>query len=146
MTATTITNRIGRLAAVTLAAGIGVVGLTGSPASADRPIEFSDSSTFADVNPCTDELVDITINVDVRLHEHKNGNVVVHVSRTGTTSDGYVMDHGQENFVSNGNVVRSTLNDVWRNGDGSAFQAQSVFVAKEDGVVVGGFRLRCVKP
>jgi hypothetical protein len=54
------------------------------------------------------------------------------------------MDHGQDNFVFNGNVARGTLNDTWRNADGSIFKAQGTFVEKEDGIVVDRFRLRCV--
>jgi hypothetical protein len=54
------------------------------------------------------------------------------------------MDHGLDNFVFNGNVARGTLHDMWRNADGSVFKAQGTFVAKEDGIVVDRFRLRCV--
>lgn len=149
MTATskrTTKRTIGRLTALGIAAGVSVAGLGIGPASADAPAEFSVVDSFTAENPCTGEDHGITINIDIREHLHRNGNMIGRASRTGTTSDGYVMDHGLENFVFNGNVARGTLNDTWRNAAGSIFKAQGTFVAKEDGVVVDRFRLRCVKP
>lgn len=139
----TTRKSISRLGALTVALGFAAVGLA-SPAAADAPAEISVTDTFVDINPCTGEEHEVTINVDIREHIHANGNIVARATRTGTTSDGYVMDHGRDSFVFNGNVARGTLNDVWRSADGSVFQAQGVFVAKEDGVVVDRFRLRCI--
>ena len=70
----------------------------------------------------------MTINFEGREHLGHNGNYVDHIKRTGTTSDGYVMNHGVENFVFNGNVARGSFTDQWRNPDGSKFKAQGVFV------------------
>jgi hypothetical protein len=131
----------GLIAAAALS--VGAVGLIGSPVSADRPVEFSDSDTFPDTNPCTDTPMEVTINFDVSLHLH-GGKQVVHVSTTGTTDDGYVLNHGVESQVFNGNVFRFAFTDNWTNADGSKFKAQGVFVAKEDGVLVDRFTLRCV--
>jgi hypothetical protein len=139
------TIRNTKLAALVAGAalGLGAVGLIASPVSADQPLEFSDSVTFTDFNPCTNEPHEITINVDVRLHLHGD-NEIVHVSRTGSTDDGYVMKHGVETQVFNGKVLRSGFTDNWHSDDGSKFKAQGVFVAREDGVLVDNFRLRCV--
>jgi len=151
-TANTTTNAtrtrmkaFGRVAAVGLTAGLGVAGLGVTPASADAPAEFSLNVTFPDVNPCTGTANAVTLNLDVREHVHGD-RVVVHVSRTGTTTDGYVMKNGQESFVFNGNVARRAFHDTWRNADGSMFEARGFFVEKEDGPVADGFRLRCIKP
>lgn len=140
----TTRKSIARSGALSVAVLLGAVGL-GAPASADAPAEFTVTNTFVDVNPCTGADHEVTIALDIREHIHANGNIVARATRTGTTSDGYVMDHGRDSFVFNGNVARGTLNDVWRNADGSVFQAKGVFVAKEDGVVVDRFRLRCVR-
>ena len=122
---------------------VGAVGLIGSPASADQPMEFSFSGTFPSVNPCTNAPHEITLNVDARLHLHGN-NEVAHESRTGYTDDGYVMDHGVFTHVANGNVHRDVLIDNWRSDDGSKFQARVVFVEREDGIIVDNFTLRCL--
>jgi hypothetical protein len=140
------TIRNSKLAGLIAAAAlsVGAVGLIGSPVSADKPVEISPpSQTFTDTNPCTNTEMEVTINLEVRLHVHGD-NEVVHVSKTGTTNDGYVMNHGVESFVFNGNVARGSFTDNWTNADGSKFKAQGVFVAKEDGVVVDRFTLRCV--
>ena len=147
MTATTRpTNlKIGRRAAVGFAATLGVIGLGAAPAAADAPAEFSVTETFTDVNPCTGAEHDVTLELDIREHVHGD-RAVVHLSRTGTTSDGYVMRNGQENFVFNGNVARAAFHDTWRDDNGSMFKAQGYFVEKIDGIVVEGFRLRCITP
>ena len=145
ITTRTVTNRIGRLAAAALAAGVGVVGFA-IPAAADAPAEFTVTNTFPDINPCTGEPMEVTITAEVREHVHANGNIVARAARTGATSDGYVMDHGRDSFVFNGKVASGTFTDTWRSADGSHFKAQGVFVSKEDGVVVDRYRLRCVKP
>ena len=144
-TTTTTTSKLGRRAAVGLAATFGVIGFGAAPTAADAPAEFSDSVTFTDVNPCTGGEHDVTLNLDIREHIHGE-RVVAHVSRTGTTTDGYVMKNGQENFVFNGNVARAAFHDTWRDGTGSMFKAQGFFVEKEDGLVVDDFRLRCINP
>jgi hypothetical protein len=131
--------------------GIGVatavcfVGLGTTPVAADAPIEFDDGDTFTDVNPCTGGDMMVTINVDVKVHEHRN-NFVAHVSKTGSTDDGYIMNHGSESQVGNKNVFRASFTDNWTNADGSKFKAQGTFVVdiETDTVRVDRFRLRCV--
>ena len=77
------TKTISRLAALTMAAG--VVGLGAGPVSADAPSEGSFTVNFSDVNPCTDELIGITIHTEFQEHlDHKN-NDQGRASRTGTT-------------------------------------------------------------
>lgn len=135
-------NRLTTVAAIA-GISIGSMGLMGSSASADRPAEPVVQLTFEAVNPCTDEPIEVTINAVVRLHEHGD-RFVAHVSRTGSTDDGYVMDHGVETALFNGNVVRQAITDNFRNEDGSKFQVQGVNVVKEDGVRVERFTVRCL--
>lgn len=134
-----------RIVAVAATTGACLLGLGAAPAAADAPIESSGSVTFIDINPCTATEMEVTINLDFAEHHHRN-NFVGHVSRTGTTDDGYVMDHGVENFVDNGNVARGAFSDIWRHPDGSKFVAQGGFVFD----IVNGeprverFSLRCI--
>lgn len=143
---TTVRKRIGRLAVASVTAAGGVVGLSVSPAAADQPLEFSGSRTITAHNPCTGELIDVMIDFEARLHLHDNGNVIAHFSRTGTTSDGYVMRHGVDTYVANRNVARGAVHDTWRNADGSVFKTHAHFTAKASGPVVDSFTLQCVKP
>ena len=145
-TDTTTTKIVGRLATMAIAAGLGVVGLGVTPAAADAPAVRPFTVTFPDVNPCTGEEMEVTVTGEVREHLGHDGRYVARASTTGTTSDGYVMDHGRSNIVVNDNVVSSTLNDMWRDADGSRFQAQSHFLEKDGEFVVDGFRLRCITP
>jgi hypothetical protein len=140
------TIRNSKLAGLIAAAAlsVGAVGLIGSPVSADKPVEFSNSAAISDINPCTNAPFTVMLNFDVRLHIHGD-NEIRHVSRTGTTSDGYVMKNGVESSVFNGNVFRASFTENWANADdGSKLQVRGVFVAKEDGVVVDRFTLRCL--
>jgi hypothetical protein len=118
------------------------VGAMAGPATADKPIHFSDSVSFQDVNPCTGDPMDITINADVSIHEHGN-SFVVHVATSGIATGGFTM-HGVEHFVENKNVVTLGFKDVWNNGEGSKFEASGRFKINKDGSVVDEFSLRCV--
>ena len=126
---------------------VGLLGLSAGTASADRPFEDSFSDTFTDVNPCTGDEQEVTINGVVSVHLHGDRRVV-HIDRTGTTDDGYVMDHGVGSFVFNGHVDRSTFTDNWVDSNGSRFQAQGSFVynLNKDELIVDRFRVRCIKP
>ena len=75
MTATTTTThtKIGRRAAVGLAAALGVIGLAATPAAADAPVEFSVTDNFPAVNPCTGAEHDVTLNLEIREHVHGDG-------------------------------------------------------------------------
>ena len=120
------------------------VGATGQ-ANADQPIQFNDSVTFSDVNPCTGELHDVTLNFAVSLHEHRN-NFVGHVRRSGSTSDGYTMINGTDSFVENSGVFRGSFVDQWRGPDGEKFRVRGVIVfnANQDQVKTDQFSLTCI--
>ena len=112
------------------AVGVGAMFITltaASPVLADAPVSFTDSVTFTDVNPCTGEDHEVTIDFVVSVHEHQN-NFVVHLERSGTTDSGFTMIAGTESFVANANVERLALADQWRHPDGSKFVAQGQFL------------------
>ena len=124
---------------------IAMLFMAAAPAAADAPIEIQDSFTFQDVNPCTGELHEITIHVDVSLHLHADREVVS-IARSGSTDDGYTMIAGTESFVFNGNVARAAFTDQWRGDDGSKFKAQGKFVynLRKDALLVDEFSLTCI--
>ena len=126
---------------------VGLLGLSAGTASADRPVEVTFLETFTDVNPCTGDEQKLTINNVASIHEHGDRQVV-HVDRTGTTSGGYVMDHGVLTIVLNGHVARQTFTDNWVDSNGSRFQAQGSFVdnLSQGELMVDRFSLRCIKP
>jgi hypothetical protein len=115
------------------------------PVLADEPVTFTDSFTFTDVNPCTGVDHEVTIDVVVSIHEHRN-NEVVHVDRSGTTDSGFTMIAGTESLVASGNVERGAFTDQWRHPDGSKFVAQGQFVFdfNEQKLLVDNFSLRCL--
>jgi hypothetical protein len=110
--------------------GVVAVGLvvTMAPALADAPTVLTDEVTFVDENPCTGLDHTITIFMTVFVHEDHNNNLVVHVERTGITDSGYTMFNGQLQFVNNSHVVVQTFKDLWRNDDGSTFEASALLV------------------
>lgn len=134
-----------RLAVVAGVFGL-LIGGFASTASADptRTEEFSFS--FEDINPCTGELQIVTLNFVDSIHEHAN-NFLFTTRRSGTTSDGSVMQSGTESFVDNGRVVRGHFMDNWINPTtGARFQVHGVFVFNINRMEpkVERFSLRCV--
>ncbi len=115
-------------------------------ALADRPTLFTDSDTFTDVNPCTGEEHEITINFEFYDHDHENGAFVSPAVRSGTTDDGYVMQNGRDILVFTGNIVVAPFMDQWRHPDGSKFVARGVFVGdfRDFQVRVDNFSLECI--
>ena len=133
-----------RLLVAMVSAALFVTALAG-PALANQPITFQDSVTFPDVNPCSGEDMEVTLNFDVSIHEHSN-NFVVLVHTTGTTDSGFTMIKGIESFGANSNVERAAFQDQWRHPDGSKFRASGSFVfnINKEELLVDRFDLVCV--
>ena len=138
---TTIAKRL----ATATALSIGLGALVAAPAAAEAPHTVVDSWTVTDINPCTGDDIDITINVEAREHRAHSNNYVVNVKRTGSTSDGYVM-RGSESQQWNDNAAHINYTDIWRNDEGSMFKVQLNVKLKPEGPQVENFSLRCVKP
>jgi len=136
-----------KLAIMVAVLAMTLMGFAPIEASADAPIVFEDSSTFQDVQPCSGELIDITINVEVRLHPGHPNNFVVNLTRSGSTSDGSVTLSGTQSFNENNTGFRAHLNDIWVNPEtGERFQALGIIVVKfaDEEAKVDSFRLRCL--
>lgn len=115
-------------------------------ALADRPTLFTDSDTFTDVNPCTGEEHEVTINFEFYDHDHENGAFVSLAVRSGTTDSGYVMQNGRDILVFTGDIVVAPFMDQWRHPDGSKFVARGVFIGdfRDFQVRVDNFSLECI--
>jgi hypothetical protein len=117
-----------------------------APAAADPPttVEFLD--VFPDVNPCTGNVMTVTIAATAYVHEH-GSRTVVHAKRTITTSDGF-SGRGTDTFVDNGKVLVFRFTDMMTNASGDRFRAKGVFVlhVATDTVRVDKFELKCLGP
>lgn len=129
-----------------LVASAMLVALMAAPALADKPITISDSDTFTDVNPCSGLEHEISIDLIITIHEHRN-NLVVQVDGTVVTDDGFV-GSGHETFVDNGNIVTGTLNFVVDNPEtGAKFTVKGHFTfdIRNNELRVDRFVFNCVK-
>lgn len=114
------------------------------PAAADRPIEIADAETFVDVDPCTGQLQEVTIEVTFVVHFH-DGVTVARGVRTITTSGGYA-GRGTSSFVENGNVEIFRFTDLLTDGSGNRLRAKGLFVVDlaSGSIRVERFALTCV--
>jgi hypothetical protein len=117
-----------------------------APAAADPPTPFTFEDVFTDVNPCTGNIVTVTIVETGFFHEH-GSRVVAYAERTITTSDGFV-GHGTDTFIDNGQVVMFRQTDILTNASGDRVRARAVFVLdlSTDTVRVEGGELTCLGP
>ena len=124
------------LIALAIAATVLLAGFT-TPAEADRPERSETTVTFVDLNPCTGEEHEVTINFELAIHRHEDRRVV-NVKRSGSTSDGFEMEPGSREHVTvNDNWVIASFRDKWSNDDGAKFRAQGrLRVNQETGEVV----------
>ena len=116
-----------------------------APAAADAPSEFTFVDTFPDTNPCTGNMMMVTISASGTFHNH-DSREVAHGHRTITTSDGFV-GKGSESFVQNGQIVMFRQTDIMTNASGDRFRANGVFVLdlSTDTVRVDRFALTCLR-
>jgi hypothetical protein len=115
-----------------------------APAAADPPTAFEFVEVFPDVNPCTGNIMTVTIAVTGFFHEH-GSRELAYGERTITTSDGFV-GRGTETFVQNGQIVVFRQTDIMRNASGDRFRANGGFVfdISTDTVRVERFELTCL--
>lgn len=132
-----------RLSTSTLLAALLVLSVA-APAAADSPGEFSITETFADVDPCSGLVHEVTIAATFEVHEHQE-NVVAQGVRTLTTTAGY-SGNGTSAFVTNKNVEVFRFGDVLSDGSGNRIRASGVFVfnSAQGTVKVAIFELSCL--
>ncbi len=97
-----------------------------APAAANPRTEVSDEVTFLDVNPCTGDVHEVTMNVTFLVHFHDRVTVARGVRRL-TTSSGYA-GRGTSSYVQNGRVEMFRFSDRVTDGSGNRIRASGVFV------------------
>ncbi len=113
-------------------------------AAADPPAEFVVVDVFDDVDPCTGEVHEVTINAKFSVHFHGE-RIVARGERTLSTSSGY-LGRGTSSFVANGRVEVFRFADVLANASGDRIRATAVFVLDlaSETVRVDTFELTCI--
>jgi hypothetical protein len=115
-----------------------------APAAADRPTTISEEISFPDVDPCTGNQHEVTIDVTFLVHVHDGVTVVRRVHEL-TTSSGY-SGRGTGSFVQNGRVEMFRFTDMLADDSGNRIRASGVFVfdLDSDTARVDRFQLTCV--
>ncbi len=114
---------------------------------ADRPTEIPFGPlVFPDFDPCTGDLMVLTIFIDTFVHLGHPNNLVDRGVRTGFTSTGYDLFAGNDIIVINSGVFVNPFKDMWRHDDGRMFRANGVFIFNFNTgeVQVDKFSLECV--
>lgn len=104
-----------------------------------------DSFSVESVNPCTGEAHMISFDIEMRFVDHGDDTGVIHLTRSGSTSDGYVT-RGVEVKRGNRVIGFGNFNDVWSNGEGSKFQARGSwrYDRVNDDFLADSFTLQCI--
>jgi hypothetical protein len=126
---------------------LGVVALVvAAPAAADPPTAFPFEDVFPDVNPCTGDIMTVTIAGTAFAHIH-DSRLIFHSERTITTSDGFA-GHGTDSSVQNGQMFMFRQADIMTNASGGLFLAKGVIVVdlSTETVRVERFELTCIRP
>lgn len=128
-----------------------LIGLVAAPAAADKPIPINfDEPTIFGVNPCTELPHEIQLRFEGYEHFHQNNYVRSGAFSSGSTSDGYVMDHGREHWVisdsHNNHSLNVTFHNTWSNDGGSKFAVTGIWRWDFDtGENRYRFNARCIK-
>lgn len=110
---------------MTLVVSSAFLGFSGL-AVANKPTAVPLLIEFTDVNPCTGNIVTVTMIGTLWVHDH-GGRLVDRTQRTVSTSDGFE-GRGTWNEVDNGRIAKFTLNDMLTHESGARFRAHFVFV------------------
>jgi hypothetical protein len=130
------------LMSTVLAASVALAAV--APAAADPVTEISIHESFVDVDPCTGNEHEVTIDWTFFVHEH-DGRTVARGVRTLSTSSGY-SGRGTTSFVLNDNVEMFRGTDMLTDGSGNRIRASAVFLfdRSSDAVRIDRFELTCV--
>jgi hypothetical protein len=132
-------------AALALGLGVGLAGAGTAAAQGGPPERFSERTTFVDLNPCTGELDEYSVDLDILFVGVGEGGAI-RIKRSGTTASGYEMQGSSEIGRRNDNFERWDLHDIWHGADGSVIEARGAFGVdlRAGEVVRDDFVLRCL--
>ncbi len=116
------------------------------PAAADPPVEFTDTFTFEDVNPCdAPNTHQVTITFNLELHEHRNNTVFLFTS-WATTDTGFEGPGHEARVFADGDVFTDTFTFIQKHpetGELATVKGRLKFANGE--IRVDTFELRCVR-
>lgn len=138
-------SMIRRCLVALIAANLIGVGFAVVPVSADPPAEFGVTERYVAVNPCTGFEHLVTLNFDIRQHQHGNKRIL-RANVTGSTSDGFVLKNGVYREKEVGDRFSSSVRNLWRHPDGSRFREQGRTVIDEatQGPIIDRRRAKCL--
>lgn len=114
-----------------------------SPAAADAPTEFTDTSTFQEPDPCNPGVTQTTtLTFDVKVHDHRNVIVWI-VDFTAETDTGY-FGSGRETIVMAENHFADTQTAIVSNADGDRYKVNFHINGTPNGIATEKFNIRCV--
>jgi len=139
-------STIRRLFAITAIAATASVGLIGSPASADKPITFTDTPSFNEPDPCNPSVgMTTNLTVEVSLHEGHRNNDVVTGKIIAETSNGYV-GRGRFTDVGGAQFFSSTQRVMVTNPDtGQRYIVKIHANGNPNGIIVDNFDIVCLR-
>ena len=119
--------------------------ITVAPAAADPPVEFTQTDTFEDLNPCDPPNThQVTITFNVKLHEHEKNTVLI-VDSWATTDTGFE-GPGHETTVLTEDNQLTTFNFVQANpATGEKYTVKGNIKIVQGEVQVDSFTFNCVK-
>ena len=88
----------------------------------------------------------ISFDIEEFFVDHGDDTGVVHLKRSGSTSDGYTTSGAEALRRNRAGVQLGNFNDVWSNGEGSKFQARGSYRYDyvNDELLADSFTLRCI--
>jgi len=111
-------------------ATIGIAGALAAPqvVNADPTARTEESVTFPGFDPCTGTPHMLTVDTEVRTHQHRNTTVITYRPSGGSTDSGYLLKSSSRTTVLNPNTISDRLIEIWQHPDGRKMRAQVVVV------------------
>jgi hypothetical protein len=139
-------------------AGIALAACTQEPSAPDAPASLTLSAAvrfgfplfeqFDDINPCSGQVMTVTINGTVQVTDQA-GRELVRIQEELSTSDGF-SGPGNVRDIFNGRNEILRINDMLSSESGARFRVQRLLVADvvngELRVTSGGPVLTCIRP
>ena len=136
------------ITATVLAASLGLASASG-PARADAPEEFTANVTHSDeVNPCTQQTLDVDIVFTVRLHVHNKNQLFV-IDTTATTSEGHLATGHETQVITANGQLRTTFNIINEHpttGEKFSVNGHIRLDTATGQMFQETFRTRCIRP
>lgn len=113
------------------------------PAAADAPTERTEVFEFQEPDPCNPDVIQTTtLRFEVKLHGHRNVNVMIG-NFTAETDTGY-FGSGRGTVVQAKNHFTETQTALVRNAEGDRYKVNFHVTGTPNGIAVEKSNIRCV--